>query len=115
MYDNIGINKEKRINYMKRRIRIPKMTNRNYYIYSYDYDNECCDNNEYEEAYKDYYENDYDYNNDEYNDNYPCDAFCEDYENTCSYTMDSVKKVTLISVGVLVGVSAIALLISKRK
>ena len=115
MYDNIGINKEKRLNYMKKRIRIPKITNRNYYIYSYDYDNNCCEDNDFEDAYKDYYENEYDYENDEYKENYPCDAFCEDYEETCRCTMNTVKKLALVSAGVLVCVSAISLLLSKRR
>ena len=115
MYDYIGVNKEKRLNYIKKRTRIPKITNRNYYIYSYDYDNECCEDNDYEEAYKNYYENEYDYDNDEYKESYPCDAFAEDYEETCQCTIDSVKKLVLISAGVLVGVSAISLLLSRRR
>ncbi|MBM6862108.1 hypothetical protein H9X78_16990, partial [Clostridium saudiense] len=66
MYDNIGINREKRLNHMKKRIRIPKITNKNYYIYSYDYDNNCCKENDYEKTYKNYYENEYNYENDEF-------------------------------------------------
>ena len=113
MYDNIGINKEKRLNHMKKRIRIPKIANRNYYLDSYD--NNCCEDNDYEDAYKNYYSDEYDYENDEFKDNYPCDAFCEDYEETCKCTINTVKKVALISAVVLVGVSAISLLLGKRR
>ena len=114
MYDNIGINKEKRLNDIKKRIRIPKITNRNYYIYSYDYDNNYL-KNDYEDVYKDYYENDYDYENDEYKENYPCDAFDEDFEETYDDTVDMLKKVGVISLGVVAGITAVSLLIRKKR
>lgn len=130
MYDNIGINKQRRINNIKRSVRIPKITNRNYYLYNYDDD-------EYELAYKNYYENEYDYDKDEYKDSYvcndccdccddecvlddcdcdchgneDCDEFCEEY----SETMDFIKKTALISAGVLIGATAITVLLSKRR
>lgn len=115
MYDNIGINKQKRLNDMKRRMRIPKITNRNYYIYSYSYDDDKCTDNDYEYAYKDYYENEYDYDNDEYKENYPCDAFCEDLEDTYFDTIGSIKKVAAISLGVIAGVTAVYFLLSRKR
>lgn len=113
MYKSIGINLSKDLDASTKRIKVPAITQRNYYK----------ELNNYEEEYINFYKSNSDNDNIEYDEN--LDYLDDDYENDdcccCedSYLMDKLKNLDskiLIgaSVGALLGCVSLYILLKKR-
>lgn len=113
MYKSIGINLSKDLDASTKRIKVPAITQRNYYKEL----NNC------EEEYINFYKSNSDNDNIEYDEN--LDYLDEDYENDdcccCedSYLMDKLKNLDSkilvgASVGALIGCISLYILLKKR-